>query len=71
MKMLLINGKPKSSFARGDAFALSTSGKSMLLPGYNNLLATNFMVSGLGVISVYILMTGLPVLIIAQIFLQK
>src|SRR5438552_514913 len=48
----LINGKPKSSTARGEAFAFSTSGKSMLLPGYNNLLATNFIVSGFGVISV-------------------
>src|ERR1700761_7599261 len=63
-KTLFIKGNPKSSLARGDGFALSTSGKSALLPGYSNLLATNFIVSGLGVCSVYMLMTGFPVLII-------
>src|SRR5258708_40368451 len=66
--MLLIKGKPKSSIARGEGLAVSTSGKSMILPGYNNLLATNFIVSGLGVISVYMLITGLPVLIIKKPF---
>src|SRR5213595_459164 len=48
----LINGKPNNSTANGDGFAVSTSGKSILLPGYKSLLATNFMVSGFGVISV-------------------
>jgi hypothetical protein len=62
----LINGKPKSSVARGEGLALSISGRSKLLPGYNSLFATNFIVSGLGVISVYMLITGLPVLIISQ-----
>src|SRR6201986_2718014 len=64
MNTLFIKGKPKSSIASGEGLADSTSGKSMILPGYNNLLATNFIVSGLGVISVYMLITGLPVLII-------
>jgi hypothetical protein len=64
----LINGKPKSSKANGDGLAVSISGKSMLLPGYKSLFATNFIVSGLGVISVYILIMGLPVLIISKIF---
>jgi hypothetical protein len=48
----LIKGNPNNSVANGEGLALSASGKSMLLPGYNNLFATNFMVSGLGVISV-------------------
>ena len=48
----LIKGNPNNSVANGEGLALSASGKSMLLPGYNNLLATNFMVSGFGVISV-------------------
>src|SRR6478736_4567339 len=48
----LIKGKVNSSCASGDGFADASSGKSTLLPGYNSLLATNFMVSGLGVISV-------------------
>jgi hypothetical protein len=60
----LINGNPKSSEASGEGFALSTSGTSRLLPGYKSLLATNFIVSGFGVISVYMLIIGLPVLII-------
>src|SRR5689334_7135356 len=64
----LMKGNPKSSVARGDTFALATSARSMLLPGYKSLLATNFIVSGLGVISVYILITGLPVLIITHLF---
>jgi hypothetical protein len=63
-KTAFTKGKANSSMARGDGLADSTSGKSILLPGYNSLLATNFMVSGLGVISVYMLMTGLPVVII-------
>src|ERR1700730_366402 len=49
---LLMKGKPNNSMARGDGFADDTSGKSMLLPGYNSLFATNFIVSGFGVISV-------------------
>src|SRR5215204_6419695 len=44
---------------------------SILLPGYNSLLATNFIVSGFGVISVYILITGLPVLIITHYLICK
>src|SRR6476620_10115944 len=64
IKTALMKGKPNNSVASGEGFALSASGKSMLLPGYNSLLATNFIVSGLGVISVYILIIGLPVLII-------
>src|ERR1700760_3506009 len=71
MKTALINGKPNSSMASGEGLAASVSGKSMLLPGYNNLLATNFIVSGLGVISVYMLMTGLPVLIITLKYCVK
>jgi hypothetical protein len=47
-----INGNPNSSEANGDGTALEASGKSMLLPGYKSLLATNFIVSGFGVISV-------------------
>jgi hypothetical protein len=62
-----MKGKPKSSKAKGEGFALSISGKSILLPGYKSLLATNFIVSGLGVISVYILIMGLPVLIMLNI----
>src|ERR1043165_7834449 len=67
-KLLAINtafikGKPNNSVANGEGFADSMSGKSALLPGYNNLFATNFIVSGFGVISVYILIIGLPVLI--------
>jgi hypothetical protein len=41
---------------------------SILFPGYKSLFATNFMVSGLGVISVYILTMVLPVVIIVSIF---
>src|SRR4051812_17274659 len=66
MNTALIKGKPKNSMARGDTLALSMSGRSMLLPGYSSLLATNFIVSGLGVISVYMLITGLPVFIITH-----
>jgi hypothetical protein len=61
---LLIKGKLNNSFASGEGPAVLSSGKSMLLPGYRSLFATNFIVSGLGVISVYMLITGLPVLII-------
>src|SRR6188508_2342456 len=68
IKTALIKGYPNNSIARGEGFAVSTSGKSMLLPGYKSLFATNFIVSGLGVISVYILIIGLPVLIMAEIF---
>src|SRR3984885_14127475 len=64
IKTLLMKGKANNSFAKGEGAALVSSGKSILLPGYNNLLATNFIVSGFGVISVYMLITGLPVLII-------
>src|SRR4051812_46245864 len=69
IKLLAINtafikGKVNNSCASGDGLADVSSWKSMLLPGYNNLLATNFIVSGLGVISVYMLITGFPVLII-------
>ena len=64
IKTDLIKGKVNNSCANGDGTALASSGKSMLLPGYNNLLATNFIVSGLGVISVYMLMMVLPVFII-------
>src|SRR4030095_15164183 len=64
----LIKGKPNNSEARGETVAVSASGKSMLFPGYKSLLATNFMVSGLGVISVYMLIIGLPVLIMVKIF---
>jgi hypothetical protein len=64
MNTLLINGKLNNSLASGDGPAEVSSGKSMLFPGYNNLFATNFIVSGFGVISVYMLITGLPVLII-------
>src|SRR5690242_3121616 len=72
MNTLLMNGKPNNSTASGDGFAEDTSGKSILLPGYKSLFATNFIVSGLGVISVYILITGFPVLIISSILsLQK
>src|SRR5258708_39082173 len=60
IKTDLINGKLKSSIAKGDGAALDSSWKSILLPGYNNLFATNFIVSGFGVISVYMLITGLP-----------
>src|SRR5665811_2533137 len=67
IKTDFIKGKLKSSIANGEGAALASSWKSMLLPGYNNLLATNFFVSGLGVISVYMLITGLPVLIICII----
>jgi hypothetical protein len=63
IKTPLINGKLNSSDARGDGFALASSGKSMCLPGYNSLFATNFIVSGFGVISVYMLIIGFPVLI--------
>jgi hypothetical protein len=63
IKTPLINGKLNSSDAKGEGFALASSGKSMCLPGYNSLLATNFIVSGLGVISVYMLIIGFPVLI--------
>src|SRR5829696_7241744 len=66
IKTALINGKPNNSMAKGDGLAFSTSGMSRLFPGYRSLLATNFIVSGLGVISVYILMTGFPVLIITR-----
>jgi hypothetical protein len=66
MKTDFIKGKLKSSVAKGDGAALASSWKSMLLPGYNNLFATNFIVSGLGVISVYMLITGLPVFIITK-----
>src|SRR4051812_4560628 len=66
IKTDLINGKPNNSVARGEGLAVSTSGKSMLLPGYNSLFATNFMVSGFGVISVYMLIIGFPVLIISN-----
>ena len=52
MKTALIKGKLKSSWASGEGFALASSGKSMLFPGYKSLFATNFMVSGFGVISV-------------------
>ena len=52
IKTALINGKVNNSCANGDGPALASSAKSILLPGYNNLLATNFIVSGLGVISV-------------------
>ena len=48
----LIKGKVNNCCAKGDGFELTSSGKSTLLPGYNSLLATNFIVSGLGVISV-------------------
>src|ERR1700749_4233460 len=68
---LFIKGKLNSSFARGDGPAKLSSGKSMLLPGYNSLLATNFIVSGLGVISVYMLIIGLPVFIITREFTVK
>jgi hypothetical protein len=71
MNTALIKGKPNNSVASGDTFALSTSGKSMLFPGYRSLLATNFIVSGLGVISVYILITGLPVFIINLFLIYK
>ena len=64
IKTDLIKGNVNNSCARGDGFALASSGRSILLPGYNSLFATNFIVSGLGVISVYMLITGLPVLII-------
>src|SRR5580692_1420645 len=49
---LLIKGKANNSLANGDGAAVDSSGKSMLLPGYRSLLATNFIVSGFGVISV-------------------
>jgi hypothetical protein len=52
IKTAFIKGNPNNSVASGDGPALATSGKSTLLPGYNNLFATNFMVSGFGVISV-------------------
>src|SRR5687768_11249884 len=68
IKTDFIKGKLNSSMAKGDGVAVDSSWKSILLPGYNNLLATNFMVSGLGVISVYMLITGLPVLIIFIVF---
>src|SRR3984957_5395841 len=64
IKTLLIKGKPNNSVASGEGFAASVSGRSMLFPGYSSLLATNFIVSGFGVISVYMLMIGFPVLII-------
>ena len=47
-----INGNANNSCANGDGFAVVSSAKSILFPGYNNLFATNFIVSGLGVISV-------------------
>jgi hypothetical protein len=43
-----MKGKVNNSCASGDGAALVSSWKSMLLPGYNNLLATNFIVSGFG-----------------------
>jgi hypothetical protein len=52
MNTLLIKGNPNNSTANGEGFAEETSGKSMLFPGYKSLFATNFIVSGLGVISV-------------------
>jgi hypothetical protein len=52
MNTLFINGKLNNSLAKGDGVANDSSAKSMLLPGYNNLFATNFIVSGFGVISV-------------------
>src|ERR1044071_6179909 len=55
IKSVFIKGKLKSSMANGDTATDDSSWKSMLLPGYNNLFATNFIVSGFGVISVYIL----------------
>src|SRR5688500_20359073 len=61
IKTDFIKGNPNSSDASGEGLALSTSGKSILFPGYKSLLATNFIVSVLGVISVYILIVVLPV----------
>src|SRR6266540_7428174 len=52
IKTLFIKGKLNNSFANGDGLAVVSSGKSILLPGYSSLLATNFIVSGFGVISV-------------------
>jgi hypothetical protein len=52
MKTLLMKGKLNSSLAKGEGVARLSSAMSMLFPGYKSLLATNFMVSGLGVISV-------------------
>jgi hypothetical protein len=52
MKTLLIKGKLNNSLANGEAMAWLSSAMSILFPGYKSLLATNFMVSGLGVISV-------------------
>ena len=52
MKTDFMNGNVNNCCAKGDGAELFSSEKSMLLPGYNNLLATNFIVSGFGVISV-------------------
>jgi hypothetical protein len=52
MKTLLIKGKLNNSLAKGEGPARLSSATSILLPGYNSLLATNFIVSGFGVISV-------------------
>src|SRR4051812_7264002 len=65
------NGNVNNSCASGEGVASFSSGKSMLLPGYNNLLATNFMVSGFGVISVYMLTIVLPVFNIIVVFKKQ
>jgi len=49
---LLIKGKLNNSFAKGEAIACASSDISILFQGYNNLLATNLFVFGLGFISV-------------------
>ena len=69
IKTALIKGKPNNSVANGEGLPLSASGKSILFPGYKSLFATNFIVSGFGVISVYMLIIGLPVLIIIPHFM--
>src|ERR1700749_3604245 len=65
------NGNANNSCANGEGAASFSSGKSMLLPGYNNLFATNFIVSGLGVISVYMLTIVLPVFNIIFLFKRQ